>query len=78
MLVKNYLLHDVNVIKTFFSSGPIDQLCTLWFPSGPHSFTGEDSAEFHIHGGPAVINGVLQALGMTLIFHETFIGFNAV
>lgn len=32
---------------------------------GPRSFTGEDSAEFHIHGGPAVINGVLQALGMS-------------
>ncbi|KAF4107719.1 hypothetical protein G5714_012083 [Onychostoma macrolepis] len=30
---------------------------------GPASFTGEDSAEFHIHGGPAVISGVLQALG---------------
>ncbi|KAJ8408304.1 hypothetical protein AAFF_G00257180 [Aldrovandia affinis] len=29
----------------------------------PHSFTGEDSVEFHIHGGPAVISGVLQALG---------------
>ena len=31
--------------------------------AGPHSFTGEDSAEFHIHGGPAVIVAVLQALG---------------
>uniref|UniRef100_A0A673LPB0 TrmE-type G domain-containing protein n=1 Tax=Sinocyclocheilus rhinocerous TaxID=307959 RepID=A0A673LPB0_9TELE len=35
-------------------------LLYLWFPV---SFTGEDSAEFHIHGGPAVISGVLQALG---------------
>lgn len=42
----------------------------LCFPSGPHSFTGEDSAEFHIHGGPAVISGVLQALGMTIMFLE--------
>ncbi|KAM9460941.1 5-taurinomethyluridine-[tRNA] synthase subunit GTPB3, mitochondrial isoform 1-T1 [Clarias gariepinus] len=40
----------------------LDRGLVLWFP-GPHSFTGEDSAEFHIHGGPAVINGVLQALG---------------
>ncbi|XP_053490467.1 tRNA modification GTPase GTPBP3, mitochondrial [Ictalurus furcatus] len=40
----------------------LDRGLILWFP-GPHSFTGEDSAEFHIHGGPAVINGVLQALG---------------
>lgn len=30
---------------------------------GPRSFTGEDCAEFHVHGGPAVVNGVLEALG---------------
>lgn len=29
----------------------------------PNSFTGEDSVEFHIHGGPAVITAVLHALG---------------
>ncbi|CAM4732842.1 unnamed protein product [Leuciscus chuanchicus] len=40
----------------------LDRGLVLWFP-GPGSFTGEDSAEFHIHGGPAVISGVLQALG---------------
>lgn len=40
----------------------LDRGLVLWFP-GPRSFTGEDCAEFHIHGGPAVINGVLQALG---------------
>ncbi|MBN3303004.1 GTPB3 GTPase, partial [Amia calva] len=40
----------------------LDRGLVLWFP-GPHSFTGEDSAEFHIHGGPAVLTGVLQALG---------------
>ncbi|XP_027701202.1 tRNA modification GTPase GTPBP3, mitochondrial isoform X1 [Vombatus ursinus] len=32
------------------------------FP-GPHSFTGEDCAEFHVHGGPAVVSAVLGALG---------------
>ncbi|KAI3368195.1 hypothetical protein L3Q82_007922 [Scortum barcoo] len=31
--------------------------------AAPHSFTGEDSVEFHIHGGPAVITAVLDALG---------------
>ncbi|MBN3280051.1 GTPB3 GTPase, partial [Polyodon spathula] len=41
---------------------PLDRGLVLWFP-GPHSFTGEDCAEFHVHGGPAVISGVLQALG---------------
>lgn len=40
----------------------LDRGLVLWFP-GPHSFTGEDSAEFHIHGGPAVVTAVLQALG---------------
>ncbi len=32
----------------------IDQAMVLWFP-GPHSATGEDVAEFHLHGSPAVI-----------------------
>ncbi|KAJ8277404.1 hypothetical protein GJAV_G00074790 [Gymnothorax javanicus] len=40
----------------------LDRGLVLWFP-GPRSFTGEDSVEFHVHGGPAVISGVLQALG---------------
>lgn len=40
----------------------IDQGLVLWFP-GPHSFTGEDVAEFQIHGGRAVIQAILAALG---------------
>jgi tRNA modification GTPase len=32
-----------------------------WFP-GPASFTGEDVAELHLHGGPAVVSGVLDAI----------------
>ena len=40
----------------------IDQSLVLWFPA-PHSFTGEDVAELHVHGGPAVVSGVLAALG---------------
>jgi tRNA modification GTPase len=31
--------------------------------SGPQSFTGEDCAEFHVHGGPAVVTAMLDALG---------------
>jgi len=34
----------------------------LWFP-GPSSFTGEDCAEFHVHGSSAVIAAMFQALG---------------
>ena len=41
---------------------PLDQALMLWF-EGPGSFTGEDVAEFHVHGGRAVIAGVLAALG---------------
>jgi len=40
----------------------IDQALVLWFP-GPASFTGEDVAEFHVHGGPAVVAALLMALG---------------
>ena len=32
----------------------LDRGLVLWFP-GPASFTGEDVAEIHLHGGPAVI-----------------------
>ncbi|KAK9297974.1 hypothetical protein QLX08_008500 [Tetragonisca angustula] len=39
----------------------LDKGLCLWFP-GPNSFTGEDSAEFHVHGGPAVVTSVLNAL----------------
>ncbi|KAH0508414.1 tRNA modification GTPase GTPBP3, mitochondrial [Microtus ochrogaster] len=44
------------------SGEPLDRALVLWFP-GPRSFTGEDCVEFHMHGGPAVVSGVLQALG---------------
>ncbi|XP_054142632.1 tRNA modification GTPase GTPBP3, mitochondrial [Melozone crissalis] len=40
----------------------LDRGLVVWFP-GPHSFTGEDCAELHVHGGPAVVSGVLRALG---------------
>lgn len=40
---------------------PLDRGLVIWFP-GPHSYTGEDSAELHLHGGRAVIDGVANAL----------------
>ena len=39
----------------------LDQALVLWFP-GPASYTGEDSAELHLHGGPAVVAAVADAL----------------
>jgi tRNA modification GTPase len=40
---------------------PLDDAIVIWFP-GPDSFTGEDVAELHVHGGPAVIAATLEAL----------------
>ena len=39
----------------------IDSGLLLFFP-GPGSFTGEDLAEFQVHGGKAVVAALLQAL----------------
>lgn len=42
------------------SSRSIDDGLAIWFP-GPASFTGEDVAELHVHGGPAVIAATIDA-----------------
>jgi tRNA modification GTPase len=39
----------------------IDQALVLWLPA-PGSYTGEDSAELHVHGGPAVVSALIEAL----------------
>lgn len=41
---------------------PIDRALGLWFRA-PSTFTGEDVCEFHTHGGHAVTEAVLGALG---------------
>ena len=40
----------------------IDDGLALFFPA-PHSYTGEDVAEFHLHGSRAVISALLALLG---------------
>ena len=40
---------------------PLDRALVVWF-SAPNSFTGEDVCEFQVHGGPAVVSAVLNAL----------------
>ena len=40
---------------------PIDDAVVLWFPN-PASATGEDVAEFHVHGGRAVLAALFAAL----------------
>jgi len=39
----------------------IDRGLVVWFP-GPGSFTGENCAEFHLHGGRAVVDRLLEEL----------------
>ena len=47
-------LRKINNINT---SELIDEGIIIWFP-GPRSYTGEDMAEIHVHGGKAVILAV--------------------
>jgi len=47
-------LRKLNKINT---SELIDEGIILWFP-GPESYTGEDMAEFHVHGSKAVIDAL--------------------
>jgi tRNA modification GTPase len=52
----------IATLRTLMHKGEkLDSALALWLP-GPASFTGEDVAELHIHGGPAVIEAVLGAL----------------
>ena len=49
-------------LRTLVHAGrPMDQALVLSFPA-PNSYTGEDCAELHLHGGRAVIEAASQAL----------------
>src|SRR5690348_6891261 len=50
------LLHDA-------AGQPIDDAVVLWFP-GPASATGEDVAEFHVHGGRAVLATLFNTISI--------------
>ncbi len=50
------------VVRTLaFEGREIDRALLLWF-AAPASFTGEDVAEFHVHGGRAVREALFSAL----------------
>jgi len=53
-------LRKINKINT---NELIDEGLILWFP-GPDSYTGEDMAEFHVHGSRAVIDQIHKTLSM--------------
>ena len=44
-------------LKNSNTNEMIDEGVILWFP-GPYSYTGEDMAEFHVHGSRAVISAM--------------------
>ena len=54
----------VATLKKFSKNGDketIDQGVIIWFPA-PNSYTGEDLAEFHVHGSRAVIKAMHSAI----------------
>tara|TARA_B100001057_G_scaffold51912_1_gene46107 strand:+ start:1703 stop:2263 length:561 start_codon:yes stop_codon:yes gene_type:complete len=51
-------LRKINNINT---SELIDEGLILWFP-GPGSYTGEDMAEIHVHGGKSVIQALQKEI----------------
>ena len=51
-------------LKKFNKNGGkelIDEGVIIWFP-GPNSYTGEDLAEFHVHGSRAVVSAMHSAI----------------
>ena len=51
-------LKKINYINT---NNLIDEGIVIWFP-GPHSYTGEDLAEFHVHGSRAVVSALHSSI----------------
>tara|TARA_B100001123_G_scaffold264605_1_gene294695 strand:- start:104 stop:1435 length:1332 start_codon:yes stop_codon:yes gene_type:complete len=51
-------LKKINKINT---NELIDEGIIIWFP-GPNSYTGDDMAEFHVHGGRAVIEALHNSI----------------
>ena len=53
----------------------IDEGVIIWFPA-PNSYTGEDLAEFHVHGSRAVINAMHLAISKIKSYAPLFIFLN--
>jgi len=51
-------LKKINKINT---NELIDEGIIIWFP-GPQSYTGEDMAEFHVHGSRSVVDAIHQSI----------------
>ncbi len=53
---------ELRTLRDPESQAVLDQALVLCF-EGPHSFTGEDVVELHLHGGLAVVDSVVEGLG---------------
>ena len=52
---------EVKKINKINTNEQIDEGIVIWFP-GPNSYTGEDMAEFHVHGSRSVIESIHQSI----------------
>lgn len=53
---------ELRTLKALSNGEAIDRAVVLWFPA-PRSFTGEDVAEFHVHGSVGVVRWLLEEIG---------------
>jgi len=51
------------ILRDPFDADILDDGLVLWFPA-PHSYTGEEVVELHLHGGVAVVSAVLDVLAV--------------
>ena len=61
---------EVKKINKINTNELIDEGIVIWFP-GPNSYTGEDMAEFHVHGSIAVINAIQNNISKFNCFHQS-------
>lgn len=61
-LAPGLVLSRSRSLASLFKEGRLlDRALLLLFPS-PHSFTGEETVEFHLHGNPLLVDELLEAL----------------
>lgn len=54
-------LLELHKLRDPASGTVLDHAMTAWFP-GPHSYTGEDMVELHVHGGRATVQAIQRTL----------------
>ncbi len=54
---------SLRILRSSTDQSVIDQALVLWFP-GPRTATGEDVAEFHVHGSSAIVTKLFAELNL--------------